>query len=181
MPDFDLPENFIDNPESLLWKRHSSAISSPATPPTDEPVTPAISATSVMARTLRDYSVPVMARTLHDYSVPTVANMLVRAAVNMGVGNFKLKTDLITMVQPNQFCSLPSEDANAHLQHFLELCNTIIIKDVTPTSIRLCLFSFYLTGKAKQWFCKDRKAVDTWDKRFTAFLRSSSPWAKPMP
>jgi hypothetical protein len=51
-----------------------------------------------MARTLRDYSVPVMARTLYDYSVPTVANVLVRPTVNMGVGNFKLKTDLIMMV-----------------------------------------------------------------------------------
>jgi hypothetical protein len=102
-----------------------------------------------MARTLRDYSVPVMARTLHDYSVPAVANLLVGPAVNMGVGNFKLKTDLITMVQANQFCSLPSEDANAHLQHFLELCDTIVIKDVAPASIRLRLFPFYLTGKVK--------------------------------
>jgi hypothetical protein len=53
------------------------------------------------------------------------------------------------MVQANQFYGLPSEDASAHLQHFLELCNTIVIKDVTPASIRLCLFPFSLAGKAK--------------------------------
>jgi hypothetical protein len=44
------------------------------------------------------------------------------------------------MVQENQFCGLPSEDASADLQHFLELCDTIIIKDVALASIRLCLF-----------------------------------------
>jgi len=72
-----------------------------------------------------------MARSLRDYSTPTVANVLVGPAVNTGNGNFELRTGLLTMVQANQFYGLPSEDANAHLQNFLELCETIIIiKDV---------------------------------------------------
>ena len=66
------------------------------------------------------------------------------------------------MVQANSFCGLPSEDANAHLQHFLELCDTIVIKDVAPDVIRLRLFPFSLAGKAKQWFYKDKEAVSTW-------------------
>ena len=53
------------------------------------------------------------------------------------------------MVQANQFYGLPCEDASAHLQHFLELCDTIVIKDVTLASIRLRLFAFSLMGKAK--------------------------------
>jgi hypothetical protein len=65
---------------------------------------------------------------------------------------------------------LPSEEASAHLQHFLELCDTIFIKDVSPTSIKLCLFSFSLVGKAKQWFYQNKEAVNTWDKCSTAFL-----------
>jgi len=65
------------------------------------------------------------------------------------------------MVQANQFCGLPSEDANAHLQNFLELCETIIIKDVAPKSVKLRLFPFSLSGKAKQWFYQSKEAVNT--------------------
>jgi len=62
-----------------------------------------------------------MARSLHDYSTAAVANVPVEPAVNTGNGNFELRTGLLTMVQANQFYGLPSEDANAHLQNFLEL------------------------------------------------------------
>ena len=88
-------------------------------------------------------------KTLHKYSVPTIANVPIGPTVNMGDTNFKLKINLIMMVQANPFYGLPSEDTNAHLQHFLELCNTIVMKDVTPEIIRLCLFMFSLLGRAK--------------------------------
>ena len=62
------------------------AASSSATPSTDELVTPAPSATQIMAKTLC------------DYSIPAIANMLVGPAVNTGNGNFELRTGLIMMV-----------------------------------------------------------------------------------
>ena len=64
------------------------------------------------------------------------------------------------MVQANQFCGLPSEDASAHLQHFLELCDTIVIKDIAQASIRLRLLPFSLAGKAKEWFYKEKEAIN---------------------
>jgi hypothetical protein len=88
----------------------------------------------------------------------------------MGTRNFELRTGLITMVQANQLYGLPRKDANADLQHFLKLCDTIVIKDVAPESIRLRLFPFSLTGKAKQWFYKDKEAINTWAKCSMAFL-----------
>ena len=118
MTSFDLPNSYTQNLKGLLRKKRSCAASSFATPPAVKPITPAPSAT------------PIMDKTLCDYSTPVVINVPVGPIVNIVDGNFELRTSLITMVQANQFHGLPSEDANVHLQHFLELCDTIVIKDV---------------------------------------------------
>ncbi|XP_066354682.1 uncharacterized protein [Miscanthus floridulus] len=109
-------------------------------------------------------------KTLHEYFVPTIANMPVGPTVNMGDANFEVKTGLIMMVQANPFYGLPSEDANAHLQHFLELCDTVVMKDVALEIIRLRLYLFSLLGRAKQWFYKDQEVVNTWNNCSTVFL-----------
>ena len=89
MTGYNLPENYIENPEALLRKKRSHATSSSATPLTDELVTPTPSATLSMAKTL------------HDYSTLVVANVPIGPAVNIRDGNFELRTSLITMVQTN--------------------------------------------------------------------------------
>ena len=61
MSGFDLLNNYIDNPEALLRKSQSHTTSSSATPPAVEPVIPVPSATTAMAKTLRDYSTPAVA------------------------------------------------------------------------------------------------------------------------
>ena len=48
--------------------------------------------------------------------------------VNTGGENFEIKTGLIRMVQASPFCGKTNEDASAHLQQFLELCSTFVIK-----------------------------------------------------
>jgi hypothetical protein len=72
--------------------------------------------------------------------------------MNVGDGNFELKPALIKMVQQCSIFGKALEDANAHLQHFLEICSTFTIRGVPQDVIRLCLFPFSLLGKAKQWF-----------------------------
>ena len=96
MSGFDLPNNYNDNSEALLRKNRSRIASSSTTPPAVEPVTPVPSATTEMAKSLR------------DYSTPAVANVPIGPAVNTGTGNFELRTGLITMVQAKQFCGFPS-------------------------------------------------------------------------
>jgi hypothetical protein len=79
----------------------------------------------------------------------------------VGDGNFELKPALINMVQFSPFSVKPNKDANAHLQHFMEVCRTFTIRGVTDVAIRLRLFPFSLLGKAKQWFCAERDAINT--------------------
>ena len=87
MSGFNLPANFNSNPEALLRKKRT--LSSSATLPTVEPITPAPSVSTTMARSLR------------DYSTPAVANVPVGPTVNTGNGNFELRTGTLTMVHTN--------------------------------------------------------------------------------
>ena len=74
------------------------------------------------------------------------------------------------MVQASPFCCKASEDANAHLQNFLEVSNTINSKGTTLDIIRLHLFPFSLLGKVKTWFYSNKEAFTTWEACSNAFL-----------
>ena len=67
-------------------------------------------------------------KTLRDYSTPSANQVPTGREVNTGGENFEIKTGLITMVQASPFCGQANEDASAHLQQFLELCSTFVIK-----------------------------------------------------
>ena len=53
------------------------------------------------------------------------------------------------MVQASPFCGKPNEHANAHLQNFLELSDTIVIRGVATDVVKLRMFPFSLLGNAK--------------------------------
>jgi len=96
----------------------------------------------------------------------------------LGDGTYELKPALINIVQSQQFCGKPHENANAQLQHFLELCDTFIVKNVAADAIHLCLFPFSLLGKAKQWFYSNKVECTSWDKCANAFLKKFFPSGK---
>ena len=77
MSGFDLPDNYTENPEALLRNTRSRTASSSATMLAVEPVTPVPSATTTMAKSLRDYT-------------PAVANVPIGNTVNTSIGNFEL-------------------------------------------------------------------------------------------
>jgi hypothetical protein len=83
-------------------------------------------------------------RCINDFSDPSSANVRTGLGMNIGDGSFELKPAFINMVQESPFCGKALEDANAHLQHFLEICNTFTICGVTQDAVRLCLFPFSL-------------------------------------
>jgi hypothetical protein len=66
-------------------------------------------------------------KTLCVYSAPSADQVPTSPEINIGNGNFEIKSGLITMVQASPFYGKPNEDASAHLQQFLELCSTITI------------------------------------------------------
>jgi hypothetical protein len=84
-----------------------------------------------------------------DFLALSSSNVRTGPETNVEDGSFKLKPALINMVQQNLFCGRALEDANAHLQHFLEICSTFTIRGVTQDVVHLCLFSLSLLEKAK--------------------------------
>ena len=167
MTGFDLPSNFHPNPERIgrnvrrrvipPQKRLTWPFSSPST----------LASSSMAQKTLRQFSAPSSSH------IPTRLN-----ANQAGNDGFELKTGLVNMVQASPFCGKASEDANAHLQNFLEVSNTINPRGTTLDDVRLRLFPFSLLGKAKTWFYSNKEALMTWEACSNAFLAKYFPVGK---
>ena len=82
------------------------------------------------------------------------------------------------MVQASPFYGKAFEDANAGLQNFLEVSNTINPRGTTLDDVHLHLFPFSLLGKAKTWFYSNKKAFTTWEACSNAFLAKYFPMGK---
>jgi hypothetical protein len=142
---FDLLVNYHLDPESLIKKSRSrlSSIGSSGShvreiidkfrgsPPPHEP--------ALMAAR----------RCNNDFSTPSSANVRTNTETNIEDGSFELKLALSNMVQQSPFYGKASEDANAHLQHFLEICTTFTIRGVIQDAVHLRLFPFSLLEKGE--------------------------------
>jgi hypothetical protein len=78
-----------------------------------------------------------------------------------------------------QFSGASSDDAAAHLNIFVDLCEMHKYKDVDGNIIKLKLFPFSLRGRAKDWLLSlPRNSIDIWDKCKDAFIGKYYPPAK---
>ena len=89
MTGFDLPTNYVKNPEQLL-KRTKAKLKK-------------VSALELEDNQTRHSLTPVFEamadKTLHEFSAPTMANIRTVPTVNVGDNGFELKLALINMVQ----------------------------------------------------------------------------------
>ena len=69
-------------------------------------------------------------KTLCEFSAPSIENICTRPTLRTNNLEFELKPSLINMVQGTPFSRKAHEDASAHLQNFLEISSTVVIKDV---------------------------------------------------
>ena len=101
-------------------------------------------------------------KTLRQFSAPSSSHIPTGLHQDQASNDsFELKTGLVNMVQASPFCGKASEDADAHLQKFLEVSNTINPKGTTMDVVHLWLFPFSLLEKAKTWFYSNKEAFNT--------------------
>ena len=132
-----LPGNFVDNPEALFRKTRAKLKKRSSTLQQETP------SNQEDHRNLSSEFEAMANKSIREFLAPTTDNIRTGPAAEID-GNFELKPGLINMVQTNQFCGKPHEDASAHLQHFLEICNTFTISGVSRDAILLRLFPFSL-------------------------------------
>ena len=117
-------------------------------------------------------------KTLREFSALSTENIRIGPTLKTNNLEFELKPSLINMVQATPFSGKAHEYASAHLQNFLEISNTVVIKNVAQDIILLYLFPFSLVGREKQWFYINQYHINTWARCSKAFLEKFFPVGK---
>jgi hypothetical protein len=75
---------------------------------------------------------------------------------------YEIKLALINLVMKEQFFGASSDDATAHLNNFVDLCEMQKYKHVGGNIIKLKLFPFSLRRRAKDWLLSlPRNSIDS--------------------
>lgn len=75
------------------------------------------------------------------------------------------------MAQQNQFWGKSLENPHAHLNHFLEISDSLNMNGVIGDAIRLRLFPFSLKDKAREWLdSMPLGSITTWEQLSQAFF-----------
>nr|GEV86293.1 reverse transcriptase domain-containing protein [Tanacetum cinerariifolium] len=75
-----------------------------------------------------------------------------------------------------QFHRLPSDDANRHIDKFLEITQSMKQNGVSDDALRLSLFPYSLTHRATAWYDRlPRNSIHTFDDMMRKFLSKYFP------
>ena len=116
---------------------------------------------------------------LEEYSLPsTVVQSAIRRPP-IQANKFELKEVTLQMHHNIQFRGLPSENPNAQLASFIEVCDTVKCNGVTEEALRLHLFPLSLSDRAKHWLTSQPPdSITSWNDLVQKFLIKIFPPAK---
>ncbi|GJY77181.1 reverse transcriptase domain-containing protein [Tanacetum coccineum] len=90
--------------------------------------------------------------------------------------HFKLKHNLINMMNSDQFFRLEKDNPHDHIRWFNKITSTIKYKDVPNSAIKLMLFPFSLAGAARRWLKKEPPCfILTWEYLVSKFINEFFP------
>ena len=116
---------------------------------------------------------------LEEFALPpTVVQSAIRRPP-IQVNNFELKGVTLQMLHNIQFHGLPSENPNAHLTSFIEVCGTVKYNGVIEEALRLRLFPLSLSNRARHWLTSQPPdSITSWNDLVQKFMTKIFPLAK---
>nr|GEY35475.1 reverse transcriptase domain-containing protein [Tanacetum cinerariifolium] len=93
--------------------------------------------------------------------------------------NFKIKTNLLQLVQANNFHGFERDNPHTHISNFKRMTATLKYRDVPNDDIKLMLFPYSLEGAARVWYEKEPpNSILTLDDLVNKFINQFFPPSK---
>nr|GEV32081.1 DNA-directed DNA polymerase [Tanacetum cinerariifolium] len=100
--------------------------------------------------------VPMADRTMEEQlQAPTEGYGEVIVIPEILAENFKIKTNLLQLVQTNKFHGFERDNPHTHISNFKWMTSTLKYRDVLNDAIKLMLFPYSLEGDARIWYEKE--------------------------
>nr|GEV62584.1 reverse transcriptase domain-containing protein [Tanacetum cinerariifolium] len=130
-------------------------------------------------RTIKEV-VPMADRTMEELlQAPTEGYGEAIVILEILVENFKIKTNLLQLVQANKFQGFERDNPHTHISNFKRMTATLKYRDVPNDAIKLMFFSYSLEGAARIWYEKEPpKSIITWDDLVNKFVNQFFPPSK---
>nr|GEU31996.1 reverse transcriptase domain-containing protein [Tanacetum cinerariifolium] len=93
--------------------------------------------------------------------------------------HFKIKTNLLQLVQANPYHSFERENPHTHINNFKRITSTLKFRDVPNNVIKLMMFPYSLEGSARVWYDKKPpNSILTWEDLVNKFVNQFFPPSK---
>nr|GEY51752.1 hypothetical protein [Tanacetum cinerariifolium] len=124
--------------------------------------------------------VPMADRTMKDLlQAPTEGYGEAIVISEILAENFKIKTNLLQLVQTNKFHGFERDNPHTHISNFKWMTSTLKYRDVPNDAIKFMLFPYSLEGAAGIWYEKEPpNSILTWDDLVNKFVNQFFPPSK---
>nr|GEU88926.1 reverse transcriptase domain-containing protein [Tanacetum cinerariifolium] len=97
----------------------------------------------------------------------------------INAGHFKIKTNLLQLVQENLYHGFKRENPHNHINNFKRITSTLKFRDVPNDVIKLMMFPYSLEGAARVWYDKEPpNYILTWEDLVNKFVNQFFPPSK---
>ncbi|GJZ27468.1 reverse transcriptase domain-containing protein [Tanacetum coccineum] len=93
------------------------------------------------------------------------------AIPEINADHFKIKTNLLQLVQASPFHGFERDNPHTHINNFKRITSTLRFRDVSNDVIKLMMFPYSLEGAARIWYDKEPpNSILTWEDLVTKFV-----------